>query len=140
MKRLITLPLLVLYLCVNIGFYINAHYCGGELAHLALSTSQNNAFSCDDEADMEDDCCKNTHQSIKIKELHQKTSNSYTFQSVIVDNDDISIFSFLPYVNTTFDWTHKLVLTLNTANAPPPLSERCIAKNSLQSLLCVYRI
>lgn len=67
MRKILSIILLSLYLVSSIGVTINAHYCGGNLASLALFEKV--SCCCDEEeAEKPIDCCKDEIKTIKISD------------------------------------------------------------------------
>lgn len=82
MKKIFSIFLLSLYLISSLGVTISAHYCGGNLAALAIF--ENPSCCCDDvQENKKDDCCKNENKSLKITADQNKVEFSEKkFQSV----------------------------------------------------------
>ena len=74
MRKFLSISLLCLYLLASAGISITAHYCGGNLASLALF--EKTSCCCEDEEEGKDDCCKNEVKTIKISDDQLKIETS----------------------------------------------------------------
>ena len=123
MRKILAILLLSLYLLSSIGFTVNAHYCGGDLAAVALF---DNASCCCDDQGKADDCCKNEIKTIKISDDQLKAE----FQIKKISNSPIEgkvdriLMTLKPQVADLF-----IPLSISLPKAPdrsflPPLYKR----------------
>lgn len=68
MKKFLSITLLTLYLVASIGITITMHYCGDNLASLAISEKVSCCCEKEIAPTKKDDCCKNDFKQIKIKD------------------------------------------------------------------------
>lgn len=68
MKRLLTIPLLFIYLTAVSGVMINLHYCGAQLDSWNLYVDNNGCDDgeCGDESEQNDSCCKDKVVTAKV--------------------------------------------------------------------------
>lgn len=77
MRKSLSISLLFLYLIASAGFTVTAHYCGGNLAELALF--EKTTCCCDKEEETPaDDCCKDEIKQFKISDEQLKTEQQIT--------------------------------------------------------------
>ena len=65
MQKFLSIFMLCLYLLASVGVTVSAHYCGGDLASLALFNKTNCCCS-EEEESKKDDCCKNEIKTFRI--------------------------------------------------------------------------
>lgn len=87
MKRLLAIPLLVLYLTAVSGMMVQIHFCGDELSSWRLN-QEPMACCCEDSADGPahaaaykpgGDCCSDKTITLKITEDQQKLAEHWSF-------------------------------------------------------------
>ncbi|MES2592892.1 MAG: hypothetical protein V4608_13495 [Bacteroidota bacterium] len=70
MKKFLLLLSVFLYIVPTVGFSVTAHYCGGKLASISLTASDEQACVCGSKK-IKKNCCKNKIVSVKIKDGQQ---------------------------------------------------------------------
>lgn len=109
MKKILAISLLSLYLVSAIGFTISLHYCGGDLASLAIFNKA--SCCCDEQKEIKkkDDCCKNEYKSFKIKDEQIKAElNSKRFQQ---DDFNLNKNSTLTFFEKNIEYSNSVTLT-----------------------------
>ena len=117
-KRILTIPLLFIYLIAASGVLIHLHYCGTQLDswNIYADSSGCSDGECGDESEQNDDCCKDEVVSAKISQDQQVTS---LFKLNVVPQD---IDMPASYVHTIHDYNNCVANTLlYSPNAPPGL-------------------
>ena len=71
-KRIAALSILLVYLTVTAGFTMSAHFCGGQVTKVSISTKK---LFCG-EKEMEMRCCHNKHVDVKVSDKHQSVTNT----------------------------------------------------------------
>ena len=98
MRKILSIILLSLYLVSSIGVTINAHYCGGNLASLALFEKV--SCCCDEEeAEKPTDCCKDEIKTIKISDDQIKGEEKFK-QAISLEFTDRlpQLYKFLSFL------------------------------------------
>jgi hypothetical protein len=111
-KRIAVLSVLLVYLSVTVGFTMSAHFCGGEVTKVSLSTK--NLFC--GEKEMEMHCCHNKHVDVKVSDKHQSVNNAINLQTPALA---LASVPFQPFLTI-----HSLSIKEQPANytGPPLLS------------------
>ncbi len=75
MKKLLVIPVLILYLLAVSGVMVHAHYCGDNLEswNVYLKGAGCEGGDCSDEEDQSDSCCENKVVVSKISQDQQHT-------------------------------------------------------------------
>lgn len=129
MKRIIAIPVLLIYFMAITGAIINLHYCGGRLSSLEMSKGTTCCCKAAGEGNAgnafthyafqtKDDCCSNTVIAIKITSQQLHTSD---YQ---VAADPGIVTAIIPYAHFEFINAHNItdrLLTANPVHAPPGL-------------------
>jgi hypothetical protein len=130
-KRKIALSLAILYVVSVIGVALSLHFCGGKLASVKFYSNVKSCKLCKDIPDekKDDDCCKNTHFTAKVKDSHNTQA-----QAELPKLFSIQLFIIQP----TIDFVQNLssVFVKRISNKAPPISGRL----SLHVLNCAFRI
>lgn len=114
MKKIISIPLVIVYSLLTMGLYFHAHYCGDELASFKLFTKAEKACGCSEAEDM-DDCCKDVSTWLKLKDDQQSKITSIDFNKSFV----LLTFQTAPDFNSNFDFSNNNYI--KQANPPPLL-------------------
>ncbi|SRR5690554_1559364 len=113
MQKLISIPLLILYLAVSVGIQGVHHFCGDNLVDVALFTT-NQAVDCGEMSCCEapqpsddDECCTDVQFVVFYESERSLTLASYNFDLKFPDHVDNRFFPLL--IEETED------------NNPPPI-------------------
>lgn len=126
MKRIIAIPLLVIYLFAVSGVMINLHYCGGK--YYSFNLQEKKTCCCKGESAAKDhsqnniakkDCCSNKYLSVKIAQDQWNNGSNPTVDFVYAPA------ALLPSAYTGLAFTNIIVadqfLASQRTNAPPGL-------------------
>ncbi len=130
-KQKSALVLCAIYAFSVIGIALSIHFCGGNLADIALNSNASTCKICKTEPvnKADDDCCKNTKVEAKIKDSHQ-AGTIFKLPKVF------SLESYMPrYVIEILKPFFPKFFTQLENKSPPPLSVV-----SLSVLYCIFRI
>lgn len=118
MKKIIVIPLLVLYMIATLGIHVTLHYCGDTIESWAIAGKTDGCEddSCDDESTPADNCCKEKIIKSQVAS-EQITVSPY---KVIY----LSSAALLPASNTYAPQHTALLIgnsdkVIHDANAPP---------------------
>ncbi len=75
-----------LYVMSIVGFALSIHFCGGQIADVAISKERLSCQFCTNESPVDDGCCKDSHIQVKVDDTHKAESGSKVPQ---VFNTDI---------------------------------------------------
>ena len=128
MKKGGALLLALLYVITAAGFALNLHYCGNTVADVKINAP---AEACAQPmAKSKMDCCKDSKLDVKVKDDHQKESNSFVARLFAFDLPKFAIADFLLS-------SQQALLERFFDRGPPDVPESGIAvfiKN------CIFRI
>lgn len=100
MQRIISIPLLILYLAASVGIQGVSHFCGDDLVSTALF-SEEKGDNCDEMtccdmpgSDQDEECCTNVKFAVFYESERSLTLTSNTFELEVPDQQAIP-FSFL---------------------------------------------
>ena len=127
-KKVALILLTTLYMLSTVGLAVNKFYCCGKLKSISFSWQSNEKSRCKI-AISDDDCCKNTHQYLKIIDVHAG-SDVVSFSEKFFSTLHLD-FSFSKF-NTT---QTQLASTASNINSPPLLSA-----TPIYIFICNYRI
>lgn len=125
MKKLALILITVVYMLSFVGMSVNQFYCCGKLSSESVSFLGGKQKEANDASD----CCKTTHQYLKIKDAH--ISSDY------ISNPE-KHFSFVHTIFSLFESTipaNQQTFVRNNINAPPLLSG-----SPIYIFNCTYRI
>lgn len=108
-----------LYLVSSIGVTINAHYCGGNLASLALFEK---VSCCCDEEEVEkpSDCCKDEIKTIKISDDQIKAEEKFKQVICLEFTDRLpQLYKFLSGVRRVYHTTNSCSLESVSRHVDP---------------------
>lgn len=118
-KRLFSIPLLLLYVLSSTGIPLEAHFCGSKLSDLSLFSAEHTDDCCSAPAKRRKmNCCSNTQLKVTIEDTHV---NSATLQ--------LKWPKFTTSLQQLFYRTKTIVQVCSVKNSevnrwlnPPPLS------------------
>ncbi len=70
MKKALLISILFFYILSTTGLTFHAHYCGGRIASVSLTSDTKKKCACGIE-NMKKNCCKDKHQFFKVKDLYK---------------------------------------------------------------------
>jgi hypothetical protein len=74
-KRLFSIPLLLLYVLSSTGIPLEAHFCGSKLSDLSLFSAEHTDDCCSAPAKRRKmNCCSNTQLKVTIEDTHVNSS------------------------------------------------------------------
>lgn len=125
MKRIIAIPLLVLYLTAISGMMVQIHFCGSKLSSWNVNKAK--AVCCCEESGKlkpahngattltaDDDCCSDKTITLKIAEQQNKTAEAQ-WQLIALELADVPVFAFPDFIFREASDTEHVY----AANAPP---------------------
>ena len=119
MKKLLTIPLLFIYLVAVSGIMINLHYCGQQLESWNLFADKAGCAedSCGDESEENDDCCKD---EVVVAKMSQEQN---TVSQLVLKFITTQYTPLLPqyYCSLPEAVAPEHGIVSNYANAPPGL-------------------
>lgn len=128
MKKLALILLTTVYMLSTVGIAVSQFYCCSKLKSINFSFSSTDYKTCKNDA-KDDDCCKTTHQYLKVKDSH-------------ISPDTVSFpEKYFSILHTCFPVYEFIVpekqeaVTANNINAPP-----LISGNPVYIFNCTYRI
>lgn len=135
MKKLIVIPIMLLYLFMVTGVMVNLHYCGQQLADWKFfgKTDGCGIAGCDKENKKPHKCCKDKVVVVKLSDEQQLVK----LNSIIWASDFIQIINNVYNKYCTFSIIHSSENQTFNANAPPGLWQK-IPLYKLHSRLTYY--
>jgi len=109
MKKVVACFVLLIHLVGCIGITLNFHYCGGEIAGVALF-QYNEENCCDEEAENEHGCCHDEYLTANTDDLESPSKFS------ISKNDAVRSL-FTPHISSA--GLNKYAVTLTPVLIPP---------------------
>jgi hypothetical protein len=130
LKQKIALSLAVFYAVSVMGLALSLHFCGGKLENVKLFSNEVSCKFCKDipAEKKDDDCCKNTRVTVKVKDSHQAEA-----QVKMPKLFSIQLFLHPPVLAFLTDITPKFFSKIS--NKAPPLSSRI----ALHIFNCIFR-
>jgi len=131
LKQKIALSLAVFYAVSVMGLALSLHFCGGKLENVRLFSSEISCKFCKDipvEKKKDDDCCKNTQVTVKVKDSHQ-TESQIQMPKLFA----IQLFLHPPVLEFLSNLTPAFLSKIS--NKAPPLSTRV----ALHVFNCIFR-
>ncbi|HRG02101.1 MAG TPA: hypothetical protein PKZ75_13370 [Bacteroidia bacterium] len=116
----------IVYVMSTIGISVFSHYCGGELEEVALFSKPTSCCG-EDEADMDDGCCKNEISHIAFQK-------DFTFYQLIKDcKAPVLVLAIFNFQNSIFNFNGTLesLMTVNKEFPPPKLVQSEIVSCSV---------
>ena len=117
MKRVITIIVLLCYLIPSFGLSVSAHYCGGKIRSISLTSSK--PPHCCGTKKMKPGCCKDKVCTFKINDASQSVSSS----TIIPYKIELSNSLFCIVTSLAFN-SHIISGPLPFYNHYPPLGSR----------------
>ncbi|MFD1256776.1 hypothetical protein ACFQ3S_08200 [Mucilaginibacter terrae] len=129
-KRSGAFSLALLYTITVLGFALNLHYCGSQVASVKISAVAKDAKS-DVTCGIKMNCCKNHQVKVKVKDDHQAEQNSFLAK----------VFAFeipkIPFEDFVFS-AQKALLEKLFDRGPP--SSKSGSKIATYIKNCIFRI
>lgn len=111
MRQIVSLLLLFSVLVSSTGFTLTKHFCGGELAHVAVGNEVKPCCSDDEQQDMPDDCCHDESERALLddSQLDYQTLQlqPLTFFTVSVLAHFLQFYSEVPVVSPLWTAFHS---------------------------------
>lgn len=115
-KRLIVLPVLLLYLLSIAGIRLQAHYCHGTFSEFSFNPFYELSCGCADEQ-TEMNCCDDAHLLLKIQDAYSSSVSQQLPDLAIVHFLNYSISSgFLPVLSKAI----SIDYVAEMQDLPPP--------------------
>ena len=127
MKKLVIILLFLVYGSASIGATVHSHYCMDKFAGWSLWHGSHDTCSKCGMDESKNDCCKDEHQSVKLKAEHEKTAAAF------VQATDAAVC-----VTYYIDVPEKTIFTSTSApfsDVPPELPSQ-----RLHILHCIFLI
>lgn len=131
LKQKIALSLATLYVVSVMGLALSLHFCGGKLENVKLFNNELSCKFCKEipaEKLKNDNCCKNTQVTVKVKDSHQAEA-----QIQMPKLFSIQLFTYPPVLEFLSNITPKFLSKIS--NKAPPLSTWL----SLHIFNCIFR-
>lgn len=128
MKKLALILLTVVYMLSTAGIAVSQFYCCSKLKSVNFSLSSADYKTCKNDA-KDDDCCKTTHQYLKVKDSHISINAvSFPEKYFAIIHTDFPVFELIAPEK-------QPAVSANNINAPP-----LISGNPIYIFNCTYRI
>lgn len=95
MKRILSISLLLLYLCINTGLAVSIHYCGGKFSSFSAVNSKKKSCACGKKK-MPKTCCKDTKTTLSTDDNQQVPKIGFVFQDFTAFSALLPSQIFLP--------------------------------------------
>lgn len=97
MKKFIVTFLAIFYIGASSGATVHVHYCMGKLIDWGLSDSEaNDCSNCGMEKSKSEDCCKDEHHKLTLKDSPKPSPVVYEFNSPGIGIPSVVAFSYAP--------------------------------------------
>jgi len=77
-KKVLSISLLLTYLCFNTGLAVSVHYCGGNFSSFSLIGAEKKTCACGKKK-MANKCCKNVKTTLSSSDDQQISQSNYSF-------------------------------------------------------------
>lgn len=107
MKKIVTVSLVVFYLVITSGMFLNLHFCGDHVKKIVFYIVNDEEGCCGSE-EQGDGCCKNESSFFKVKDNH------HSFCAVKLTQNKIQCIEVIqPELQITFESYYSLFKETN---------------------------
>ncbi len=126
MKKFIVTILAIFYLGASSGATVHVHYCMGELIAWGISDDETDDCSnCGMEKGNSEDCCKDEHHKLTLKDSPKASPVVYEFNSPGIGTPSIGTFAYAPLSVATVVEKQLLIESPLRTQATPAFIRNC---------------